>query len=173
MKLFLPNIYVNSFLDITTLLLKKYNIKVLVFDIDNTLMKHGNVIVDKELLDYIKKLKSLDLHIMLLSNNKYQRVSTIASKLNLDFIHFACKPTKKNFKKIMLKYRVDADEVMVVGDQMLTDILGANRLGMVSALVKPIDIKDNIPGKFSRFLEGLLWKYFERKELLVRGEYYE
>lgn len=139
MKKFEPTVYLNSVFDINIEQLKQNGIKMLCFDLDNTLDKPNNMTqrLDesiKKLLDELKK----EFEIMIVSNNMIKgRVDSFASLYELEYIEAMRKPFKKKYQhKNILKY--NKDEVLFIGDKIITDILGANRLGYQSILVNPL-----------------------------------
>ena len=76
------------------------------------------------------------------NSNKEEKVKTVSEKLNIPYIFFAQKPLKMGFNKAKKMMRLQASEIAVVGDQIFTDVLGANRSKMTSILVEPIQEKD-------------------------------
>lgn len=138
-KLFSPNMYVKSTFEIDFDMLKEKGIKLLCFDLDNTLDFPDKLTVTKneELDSFLKNLKK-DFEILIVSNNTIEnRVSSFAKIYNLNFIEAMKKPFKKKYKNdIILKYK--KEEVVFIGDKLVTDVLGANRLKYNSILVDPL-----------------------------------
>ena len=138
--IFYPNIYLNNVKEITIELLKKNNIKGLLLDVDNTLIDF-----DLKILEGAKKwcedLKKEGIKICILSNtNKIEKVK----KVELQYINFAKKPFKNGFKRAMTLLDLDAKNIATVGDQIMTDVLGGNRMGMFTILTKPLRKKGYI-----------------------------
>ena len=163
MKLY-PDLYLNNIKEISLEVLKKNNIKGLILDVDNTLIDY-----DKNLLEGAKEwcdnLKQNNIKICILSNtNKVQKVEKVANILNLEYIYFAHKPSKKGFFKAQKLLELKINEIATVGDQIFTDVLGGNRVGMFTILTKPIDKKDIIITKVKRPLEKLVIKKYLRKK---------
>ena len=82
-------------------------------------------------------------------------------------------PFKKNFNKIMKKYRLAKEEICIIGDQLFTDILGGNRVGIKTCLVNPLTNEDFILTKIFRLTEKIIFKIMESKNILTKGEYYD
>lgn len=121
--IFYPNIYLNNVKEITLKLLKENNIKGLLLDVDNTLIDFDLKILEgsKEWCDNLKKE---GIKICILSNtNKIEKVKRVAKELDLQYINFAKKPFKKGFKRAMNLLEVNAKNIAVVGDQIMTDVL--------------------------------------------------
>ena len=118
-----PNIYLNNVKEITIELLKKNNIKGLLLDVDNTLIDFDLKILEgsKEWCDNLKKE---GIKLCILSNtNKIEKVKKVARELDLQYINFAKKPFKKGFKKAINLLKLNAENIAVVGDQIMTDVL--------------------------------------------------
>ena len=160
-----PKIYLENVTKINFEMLKENNIKGILLDVDNTLIDY-----EKNLLegveDWIKQLKEKKIQFCILSNtNHKEKVENVANKLEIPYIFFAKKPLKSGFKKAKKKINLREQEIAVVGDQIFTDVLGANRCNMFSILVKPIDEKDIFVTKFKRPIEDwVIRKYLKTKE---------
>lgn len=163
MKLY-PKFYLKSVKNIDDDLLKKNNIKGLILDVDNTLID-----IDKKLLDgakeWCKNLRGQGVKICILSNTSHkEKAQGVAAKLEIPFIHFAKKPCKKGFYQAQKLLGIDkVEEIAVVGDQLFTDILGANRVGMIPILVEPVDKRDLWYTKIKRPLENMFIRKFVKK----------
>ena len=148
-----PNAYLDSVLDIDEKFLKKNNIKGLLLDVDNTLIDFDKKL-SKEIIAWSDRTKALGIKMCILSNtNKYEKVKTVSEKLDIEFIYFAKKPSKKGFLKGRDKLGLDVKNIAIVGDQIFTDIIGGNRVGMFGILVKPIDDRDIFITKIKRPIE--------------------
>ncbi|MCI6271466.1 MAG: YqeG family HAD IIIA-type phosphatase [Erysipelotrichaceae bacterium] len=167
--IFKPDIYIKDFSDLDLNFLKTIGIKVIILDVDNTLVPADSNVVDEKAIRFIKQVKSAKIIPIIVSNNKKSRVSYLSNKLNCEYISFSLKPLNISFKKVMKKYNVIAGEICIMGDQILTDILGGNRLNIVTILVNPISKKDNIYGSVIRIAEKFVYKFIGLK----KGDYYE
>ena len=83
------------------------------------------------------------------------------------------KPFKKKYKKILELYHFKESEIACIGDQLLTDILGANRMGFTSILVNRMARYEFVSTRINRFFESFFLKKFARENILVAGEYYD
>ena len=163
MKIY-PDLYLNNVKEITLELLDKNKIKGLILDVDNTLIDY-----DKNLLEGAKqwcdKLKQNNIKICILSNtNKVKKVEKVAKILDLEYIYFAHKPNKKGFYKAKELLGLKVEEIATVGDQVFTDVLGGNKVGMFTILTKPIDKRDIAITKVKRPFENMvIKKYLKNK----------
>lgn len=127
--------------------------KLILFDIDNTFVPHGAG-ADERSLDLIDSLKRAGFLFCAVSNNDEKRVRMFCDAAGTPFISKAKKPSVKGYLKAVENAGVSAGEAIFFGDQIYTDILGANRAGIHSVLVKPVDkTTDEIQIKFKRLLE--------------------
>ena len=168
MKVFKPKMYQKSIYDINYSILKKQNIKVIIFDLDNTLLGAYQDEPDDKLIKFINELKK-DFKIIVASNNTKARVKKVCDKLDCDYLYSILKPTKLMKKYFKKKFSYDFSETVIIGDQVVTDILLGNRLNIYTILVDPREDKDLKITKFNRFLEKNIMKRIKIK----RGEYYE
>ena len=149
-----PDLYLDSVKLINSELLKKNKITGLIIDVDNTLVDYDRNLIDGA-EEWCEELKS----------NKKDKVETVSKILDVPYIMFAKKPFKSGFKKAKEKLDLKSSQIAVVGDQLFTDVVGANRMGMFSILVKPVGEKDIFITKIKRPLENhLLKKYIEKKK---------
>ena len=167
MDIFRPDIYKRSIYDIDYEDLKKRGIKCILFDLDNTLAPLEVEIPDKRLLEFFLYLEDLGFKAIILSNASKKRVAPFKERCK------SSKPFKKKYLKILELYPYKDTEIACVGDQLLTDILGANRLGFTSILVNPISAKEAFPTKINRWFEKRIYKSFQKKGIFKKGEYYE
>ncbi len=159
-----PKFYLKSIKDISIELLRDNKIKGLILDVDNTLID-----VDRKIIEgaeeWCKNLKENGIKICILSNTSHEdKVIYVAKKLEIPYIHFAKKPCKSGFYKAKKLIEIDKNEqIGVVGDQLFTDVIGANRVKMVSILVQPVDKRDFWYTKIKRPVENLFIKRYEKK----------
>lgn len=168
MSKFKPLMYYKSIFDINYDLLKKNNIKVLIFDLDNTIVLVDEKEPNDKVIDLLNKLKN-DFKIFIASNNYKDRVRNIGDKLGVHAFYLIRKPSKKLKKLLLKKCTVEMSEVVIIGDQIMTDIYMGNRLGMRTILVDPMGEKDLKITFFNRLMEKIVLKRINVK----RGNYYE
>ena len=160
--MFYPKVYLNSVKDITINLLNENNIKGLILDVDNTLISLDKV-MPEGVKEWANEMKKKGIKICILSNsNKMEKVEAVAKIIGAPYIFFGKKPLKSGFFRARDILKLKETEIAVVGDQIFTDIIGANRCNMFSILVKPIEEKDYLITKIKRPLEKFIIKRFEK-----------
>jgi len=143
MEKFYPDEYLDSTYEIDFDQLYAKGYRGVIFDIDNTLVRHGAP-ADERACALFAHLKELGFSCMLLSNNKEPRVKMFNDAVNVSYIYKAGKPNPANYKKAMEELGTDTGNTIFVGDQIFTDVYGAKRAGIRSILVKPIHPKEEI-----------------------------
>lgn len=163
-KVLYPREYFNSVKDISLELLHNNNIKGLILDVDNTLINLDRK-MPEGISDWAKKMKENGIKICILSNsNKIDKVGAVAKILNVPYIFFGKKPLKSGFLRAKNILKLDNENIAVVGDQIFTDIIGANRCNMFSILVKPIEEKDYLITRLKRPIEKMIIKKYEKNK---------
>ena len=160
-----PKEYFNSVKDISIDLLNKYNIKGLILDVDNTLINLDRK-MPEGISEWAKNIKENGIKICILSNsNKIDKVGAVAKILNVPYIFFGKKPLKSGFLRAKDILKLDNENIAVVGDQIFTDIIGANRCNMFSILVKPIEEKDYLITRLKRPIERLIINKYKKNKM--------
>lgn len=173
MERFRPDIYKKSIYDIDYEKLKKIGIRCLLFDLDNTLAPIDVLEPDKKLLDFFGYLESLGFKSIILSNSSKKRVTPFKERCNVDSSFHSYKPFRKKYRKVLDMFGYEDTEIACIGDQLLTDVYGANRMGFTSILVNPISEREYFGTKINRFIETILYRYYKKRNLLDKGSYYE
>jgi uncharacterized protein len=166
LRIFLPNDYVKSVYDITPEFLMERNIKGIITDLDNTLVEWDRPLATPELIHWFKQMQDVGIQIVIVSNNNEKRVHEFASPINIPFVYKAQKPLGKSYKKALSILNLQKEETVVVGDQLLTDILGGNKSGFHTILVVPVVQTDSRVTRFNRMIERRILKSFNKKGLL-------
>ena len=160
--IFYPKEYVDSTYEIDFKALYNKGYRGVLFDIDNTLVPHGFP-ADERAKKLFKDLKEIGFCTCLISNNKEPRVRPFALEVDSPYIFDAHKPSVKNYKKAMEVMGTDITNSLFVGDQLFTDVYGANRADMHTILVKPIHPKEEIQIILKRYLEKIVLSEYQRK----------
>lgn len=151
MALFRAGFLADSIYDITGAALRRRGIKLLLADLDNTLVPYGVPLPDQRLKDWRDALAAHGVTLFVLSNNRRESRPRIFSEgLEVPYIGHAGKPKTPSFFKAMEQQGVTPAETAIVGDQIFTDVLGGNRAGVTTILVEPIRLAGN-PGRYLRY----------------------
>lgn len=108
------------------------------FDIDNTLVPHGAPATPKA-IRLFERIQGLGMKTMLVSNNREARVKPFAEQVHTEYVYKAGKPKKKGYQRGLKLMGTDAEHTLFIGDQIYTDIWGANLTGMDTILTEPVD----------------------------------
>ena len=167
---FIPNDYVQSVFQIDIEKLANSGFKGIITDLDNTLVGWDVKTPTKEIQEWFKKANDLGLTITIVSNNNEKRVSGFSKDLDVDFIFKARKPMGRAFKKAIQHMNIKPEETIVIGDQMLTDVLGGNNNGLYTIMVVPVKKTDGFLTRLNRIIERRLLNYFKRKGYITWEE---
>lgn len=171
MKQYIPVLYYKNIYEINYQKLKQENIKNLLFDLDNTIIGANKRNVNEHVKKLFHTLKQDGFTIIIFSNSPKRRVRIFEKALHVKSNAFSCKPFSFGFKKICKKYHFIKKETAIIGDQILTDIKGGNRFGIMTILVTPIADKDFILTRLNRYHENKIIKKLEKKGLWKSGVY--
>lgn len=166
LKKFLPDEHVKSILDINPEDLKKRGIKGIITDLDNTLVEWDRPNATPELVKWFEQIKKHNILVTIVSNNNELRVKEFSDPLQIPFIFRARKPMVRAFNKALSEMGIKKEEAVVIGDQLLTDVLGGNRSGFHTILVVPVAQTDGFFTKFNRFTERRIMNWFRRKGMI-------
>ena len=169
----LPDMYAESFYTIDEDYLLQNNINNLILDIDGTILKVDDINVPEKLIKRIKTLKNKNIKICLVSNNDENRVKIVADILSVSYLANAKKPLKIAYDKALEILRSNKENTAMIGDQMMSDIKGANENGIYSVLVKPVDKHNNLKTGTSRFLQNIMENHLKKKNLFDKSKYYK
>jgi uncharacterized protein len=156
---FMPKLQVNTVFDIDLEDLYAKGYRGIITDLDNTLVGAKDPLATPELIEWFEYVKRCGFKLIIVSNNNMSRVSSFAAPLNIEFVHQANKPTNAPFRRALSMMELGPEQTIVIGDQLMTDVLGGNRMGLFTVLVLPISIKD----------EGIGTRINRRLERIVRG----
>ena len=164
---FIPTIYKETVFDINYTKLYESGIRLILTDLDNTLVSYKDDFVNEKLMSWLRSRQEEGFEVMIISNNSSEkRVKEFAAKLEIPYIAKAMKPLKGGFKKVLklASRKYNPNEVVALGDQLMTDVFAANRMNYTSVLVKAIDRKtEKWTTRVNRLLEGHVLKVIEKK----------
>jgi HAD superfamily phosphatase (TIGR01668 family) len=155
----------NSVFDINYNKLYENGRKIILFDLDNTLIPYDVSVPNDSLKALFQSLKETGFKIMLISNNHKKRVKIFADEINCEYVYSCTKPLKRGYKKALRKLQhPNKHELIAIGDQLMTDLLGASRMKIDCILVKPIKRKsEKWFTKINRFVENYVLRKLYKK----------
>ncbi|WP_028518747.1 YqeG family HAD IIIA-type phosphatase [Ruminococcus flavefaciens] len=148
--------------DITPSFLKKHGIKGLILDVDNTLTTHDNPVPAEGITEWLENMKKSGIKLIIVSNNHSDRVRPFADPLGLDFVSDSGKPLKRGYTAAMKKMGLTPDETAAVGDQLFTDVWGANFAKVKMLYVEPMELEPKSK-RFIRFKRVLEKPFLPKK----------
>ena len=164
----LPTVITNSITDLTPGYLQKRGIQLLMLDFDNTIVPYTTNAPTEEMAAWLKKMTESEIQLCVVSNSKRDRVKVFCKIYGIDCITHAKKPFSKGIRECLTRYGIPAKNCALAGDQIYTDVLGANCAGVQSILVKAIN-NHNFWLKARHVLE-LPWIFIARKRRMTYEE---
>lgn len=168
MKLFIPDMYQKDIFTIPYQKLKEMGYQLLIFDLDNTIGSINEKNCNLETINFLNQL-SKDFQVVIASNSHKKRVQSFCRNLKCKYYSLSLKPTLKVLRKIKKDYNIDYQKMVIIGDQVVTDILVGNRKKILTILVDPLLNYDLKITGFNRMVEKIL----NKKNGIIKGQYYE
>ena len=135
---FLPTWTANAVTDVTPEILHRNGIRLLMLDFDNTIVPYTTSVPTELMAAWLQSMAASDIRLCVVSNSHKDRVKIFCQKYGLDCITHAKKPFSNGIRRCMDEYELSPEECALVGDQIFTDVLGANCAGVYSILVRAI-----------------------------------
>ena len=154
---------VNSIYSVSPAQLKEQGIRAVFSDLDNTLIAWNNPDGTPELKEWMNALHEANIPLIVISNNSKERVAKAVNNLGLPFVSRSLKPLSFGIERARKKLGLEKKEVVMVGDQLLTDVAAANQAGIRSILVQPLLNTDKWDTRINRFFERRVWKKLMKK----------
>ncbi len=161
-KRFYPEYSFEKVTDIDVEGMKNKGIKLVLLDIDNTLVPYTSPDPDEQALSFLQKLRDNGIGFAFVSNNGRERVDRFNKDIGADFVCRAKKPLLYGINKMMKLHGVTKAETALIGDQIFTDIWGGKRAGITTYLVSPIKEVDTLFFKFKRRYEKKVIKSYNK-----------
>ena len=137
--------------------------RLILLDVDNTIVKWREEAFSQPVLDWIAEAKSLGFDICLVSNtNHLDRLERLRTTLGVETVRGRFKPSRAMFRLAMIKFKRKPEEAIMVGDQLMTDILGANRAGIEAIWVRKMEGQEFSGTKINRQMERFFQSFIYR-----------
>ncbi|MVB11521.1 Phosphoglycolate phosphatase [Caprobacter fermentans] len=163
MSLFLPTVSVGKATDITPELIRAMDANAILLDVDNTLALHGSQTPFPGTVEWAKHMRKAGIRLVLVSNNFKKRVEPFAAKYGLPFLSLSLKPFPAAYHRAVRRLGVEPGEAVVVGDQIFTDVFGANWAGIKSILLVPAGMEQSLSFRLRRALEKPIRRKIKEK----------
>ena len=167
LKKLIPDYYFKSVYDIPFEELYEQGFRLILTDLDNTLISYKQTLPDDDLKALKKRVEDIGFEFILVSNSRKTRVDNFATAYDIPYVKFSTKPLKRGLKKAknkVAKKKYKNEEILVLGDQLMTDVLGGKRCKYKVALIEAIDKGTDIgPTRFNRKLENFFLKRIKKK----------
>ena len=160
---FYPYEYVESIFDIDYEELYKRGYRALIFDVDDTLVP-ADYDSNEEVDDFFRKIQAIGFKTILLSNNCEERILSFLKNIDSPYIANAQKPYLQGYEKALEFLQVDKNQVIMIGDQIFTDVLGANRFNIPNILVKFIGFTEKKYLGKRRTLESVILYFYSKNK---------
>lgn len=135
----IPDRVYDRYTDITPKMLTTWGVELLLCDLDYTLAPRSVSTPDDTLKGWLQSCRMAGVTVAILSNNRSsQRVETFCSQLGISYVGHAGKPSRRGYREAMERTGVKPEHTAMLGDKLLTDVLGANRSGVLSLMVEPL-----------------------------------
>lgn len=168
----IPDMYQKDIFHINYKKLKKDGITCLIFDLDNTLALISEKDCPNKTKKLIRKLQE-DFLIIIISNNTSGRIEPYKRSLGVDAVSFAMKPFPWGLKRIRRLYHLKKKEMVMIGDQLVTDVLSGKKFRIKTVLVDPLGKKDLKITGLNRKIEEKILKRYQKRSVFERGKYYD
>lgn len=136
----LPKVIFHKLTDVTPEYLRAQGRSLLMLDFDNTMLPYTSRIPTAELLRWIDGMKRSGIRLCVVSNSKKNKAKDFCAAHNIACITHSKKPFRRGIRQCLARFGAEPGEAALAGDQIFTDVLGANRSGALSILVKPIHL---------------------------------
>ncbi len=160
---FAPDTCVRKVQEVAPQWLVRRGIKGILLDLDNTLLAWTSEVIPADISAWLQSVKAAGVKACIVSNTyRRTRLASLSAPLGIPYVAQAGKPRKKGFLEAVRLLGLSPSEVAVLGDQLLTDVLGGNRVGMFTILVTPLPGREFIGTYINRFWEALLVRLLRR-----------
>ena len=166
-KRFIPFAHAQSIYEIETEFFVRNEVKTLFMDLDNTLDSYRATDPKERTIELVQRLRDAGITPVIISNNKARRVCIYADKLGVEYLASARKPFSKKIKLELARRGLKNDDVMLVGDQMMTDVLAAHGAKIRVVLTEKVVKEDQWTTHINRLMDRPIRRYHRKRGNLV------
>lgn len=168
MRLFRPTAIKPRIGDVTPQLLQRLGAGAVLLDVDNTIATYTSHEPAPGAVDWVKGLGAAGFRVVIVSNNYKRRVAAFAARFGVEFISFAIKPLPFGYVRAARMLGLRCRDCAIIGDQIFTDVIGANLCGMRSVLLEPIEPEEGWTFRVRRYFERGLRDKFKTREDVIK-----
>lgn len=165
MAIFRPTAVRRRVTDLDPAFFRALGIEAVLLDVDNTIATYTGHAPAPGAVEWARGMVESGLRVLIVSNNYKKRVGPFAARFGLDYICFAMKPLPFGYLKARRRLGLRCGQCAIVGDQIFTDVVGANLCGMRSVLLSPIEPEEGVSFRVRRYFEKGLRARFQRQGL--------
>ncbi|WP_057880488.1 YqeG family HAD IIIA-type phosphatase [Companilactobacillus kimchiensis] len=162
--MFKPYIMLDKITDISVKDLQELNITTIMTDLDNTLLPWNSDKYDLSLRKWLNVMAQNNIEVMIVSNNSYERVEKAVSELPVSIVARAVKPLPFVIMSHIKEENINPENVLFVGDQVMTDVLAGNMAKLKTVLVRPLIKTDAKKTRVNRFFERPILKAMQKRD---------
>ena len=169
-QLLFPDVFVQKVQDVNLEKLVQRGYDTIIFDLDNTLLGWRSKNFSDEVMNWINEARKQNFKMCIVSNSLFKgRVNSLSKKVGLPAFFRAVKPSSKSFLQAIEFLRSEKNKTVIIGDQIFTDILGGNRTGLYTILVKPVEPREFFITFFQRMGEKIVLYLFKNNKKKQQG----
>lgn len=162
-----PTVYIESVPMLDVAQLKRQGIHVILTDLDNTLVPWRGSDLSPEVRAWVADALGQGMKFCIVSNTRnMKRLRNLSSELGIPYVKKGMKPRRSGFRAALELLGSVPSQAVVLGDQVFTDVLGGNRLGVMTILVRPLHPREFFGTKISRFFERIILRLFAQRGML-------
>ena len=165
-KRLIPFAHAQSIFEIDVSFYKNLGVKFILVDLDNTLDSYKTETPSKRVIDLKEDLLMEGIELIITSNNTGKRVTKYSRALGVRFMSKVGKPFSRKLLKKLRELKIQKHEVILIGDQIVTDISCANRAKIKSVLTEKLVEEDQPTTRFNRLFDNPLRRKLNKKHLL-------
>lgn len=169
-KRYIPNFYSKNIFDVPVSFFKEHNIKIILSDLDNTLDSYKILNPSPRVIELKKKLDENNIELILISNNKEKRIKPYATVLGVKYLYSSGKPFGGKINNFIKKNGYCKDNILMVGDQLMTDVLASKRVNVKMLLTEPIVKEDQPCTRINRIRDKIVRKKLKKRQILQKLE---
>jgi len=165
-KNLIPTYYAKNIFEVDISFFKEENFKYIFADLDNTLDNYKIKIPSPRVKELVENYKKEGISLIIISNNNQKRVETYSKELNITYLSRSNKPFKRKINKFITNNKIQKNDIIFIGDQLLTDIKCANKIGVKSLLVDELTPSNQFISKFNKIIDSFIRKKLKKKNML-------